>query len=80
MSITEFRKEDNHWDGCIFTLNRTCAARITTHDTADMLQQTDGHTHAIPAHSSNHLSEGDNSKLKKRAREEVTPVQTLYTS
>ena len=66
------------WDGYRFTLNRrldhgTCywrchkrssAARITTHG-ADILQQTHEHNHAV------------NSKLRKRAREKVTPVPAL---
>ena len=77
------------WDGCRFTLNRkldnetcywryhkrSCAARITTLGT-DILQQTNGHTHAVnPATTQ---VEEIKSKLRKRAREEVIPVPTLY--
>ena len=87
------------WDGCRFTLNRkldnrtcywrchkrSCAARITTLGT-DILQQTNGHTHAVnPAttqveeiKSATTRVEEIKSKLRKRAREEVTPVPTLY--
>ena len=54
---------------------RSCAARITTLG-ADILQQTNGHNHAVNP-TTTRLDE-IKSKLGKRAREEVTPVPTLY--
>jgi len=44
--------------------------------TRDMLQQTNGHNHAVnPATT---RVEEIKSKLRNRAREEVSPVPTLY--
>ena len=77
------------WDDSRFTLNRkldngtcywrhhkrSCAARITTLGT-DMLQQMNGHNHAVNLAATR--VEEIKSKLRKRAREEVTPVPTLY--
>ena len=77
------------WNGCRFTLNRkldngtcywrchkkSCAARMTTLGT-DILQQTNGHTHAVnPATTQ---VEEIKRKLRMSAREKVTPVPTLY--
>ena len=54
---------------------RSCAARTTSLGT-DMLQQTNGHNH--PVNPPTTRVEEIKSKLRKRAREEVSPVPTLY--
>ena len=77
------------WDGAKFTLNRdmengtkywrcgkrSCPARITT-DGTELLQQTNGHNHAIDGVEAQIDRVKD--RLKKRAREEITPIPTIY--
>lgn len=78
------------WDGSRFTLNRklangttywrcckrSCPARITTMED-QLLTQTNGHNH--PVNPTELRVEQIKSKLRKRAREEVAPVQAIYS-
>ena len=77
------------WDGAKFTLNRdmkngtkywrcgkrTCPARVTTEGN-ELLQQTNRHNHAIDGIEAK--VEKVKSSLRKRAREEITPIPTIY--
>ena len=73
------------WQGCKFTLNRKmvngkkywrcakriCPARITTEGN-EVLQQTNGHNHPVDGVEAE--VERVKHGLRKRAREEVTPI------
>ena len=77
------------WDGSRFTVNRkmdngmiywrcckrTCPARVTTQG-SDILTQTNGHNHAVDPIEAK--VETIKSNLRKRVREEVTPVPRIY--
>ena len=77
------------WQGYKFTLNRTMAngkkywrcskrsfpARLTS-EGVEVTQQTNGHNHAIDGVEAQ--VEGVKHNLRKRAREEVTPIPSIY--
>ena len=77
------------WQGCKFTLNRKmvngkkywrcakriCPARITTEGN-EVLQQTNGHNHPVDGVEAE--VERVKHGLRKRAREEVTPIPAIY--
>ena len=77
------------WQGSKFTLNhtmargkkywrcckRTCPARVTTEE-GEVLQQTNGHNHPVDGVEAQ--VERVKHKLRKRAREEVTPIPSIY--
>ena len=68
-------QQTRQWKLLLEMPQETCSARTTSLGT-DMLQQTNGHNHAVnPA--TTHVEE-IKSKLRKRAIEEVSPVPTLY--
>ena len=78
------------WNGSRFTLNRkmangtiywrcckrSCPARITTFED-QLQQQTNGHNH--PVNPTELRVEQIKSHLRKRARQEVTPVPAIYS-
>jgi len=53
----------------------TCPARVTTQG-EELLQQTNGHNHAVDETDSR--VEQIRSNLRKRAREEVIPIPSIY--
>ena len=77
------------WQGYKFTLNRTmangnkywrcskrsCLARLTS-DGDEVTQQTNGYNHAIDGVEAQ--VERVKHNLRKQAREEVTPIQSIY--
>ena len=77
------------WQGYKFTLNRTmangkkywrcskrsCQARLTS-EGVEVAQQTNGHNHAIDGVEAQ--VERVKHNLRKRAREEVTPIPSIY--
>ena len=77
------------WQECKFTLNhkmangkkywrcakRICPARITTEGN-EVLQQTNGHSHPVDGVEAE--VERVKHNLRNRAREEVTPIPTIY--
>ena len=56
-------------------VKRTCPARITTQD-EELLQQTAGHNHPVDAVDCE--VQAIRSQMRKRAREEITPIPAIY--
>ena len=55
---------------------RTCLTRITATQDEELLQQTAGHNHPVDAVDCQ--VQAIRSQMKKRAREEITPVPAMY--